>query len=199
MNEGHDLDKLDRIVNAALAVFSRRGFHRATMQDIAEEAGVGKGTTYLYFTSKDQLLEQIFDVAIEWYFGQMRESADLAMSGPERIRDLISRVLLGAHDQRAAASFLVEGSTGMSEEFKRKLGRFRARAHAAVRAVVATGIEAGDIRAVDADMLAHVIVGTVTSLVTSILWNWETLPGEGLPVDARVALLTDQAMQALAL
>jgi len=199
MTEGHDPEKSARIVQAALAVFARRGFHRATMQDIADEAGVGKGTTYLYFTGKEQLLEHILDTAVEWYFGQFRRSAALTATAPQRIHDLISEVLRKAHAQKDVAGFLVDGSTGMSEEFKRKLGRYRAQVHGEVRSTVVAGIQAGQIRPVDPDMLAHVVVGTMTSLVTALLWSWETLPGQELPVDARVALLTDQAMTALGL
>ena len=45
------------LVDAALSVFSRVGFAAAKMDDVAEEAGVSKGTVYLYFDSKEQLFE----------------------------------------------------------------------------------------------------------------------------------------------
>lgn len=45
------------LVDAALAVFSRVGFAAAKIDDVAEEAGVSKGTVYLYFDSKEKLFE----------------------------------------------------------------------------------------------------------------------------------------------
>lgn len=49
--------KRNALIDAALAVFSRVGFAAAKMDDVAEEAGVSKGTVYLYFDSKEQLFE----------------------------------------------------------------------------------------------------------------------------------------------
>ena len=48
-------DKRLRIIEAAVIVFSRKGFHRAKVEEIAEVAGVGKGTVYEYFKSKKEL------------------------------------------------------------------------------------------------------------------------------------------------
>lgn len=45
------------LIDAALAVFSRVGFAMAKIDDVAEEAGVSKGTVYLYFESKEDLFE----------------------------------------------------------------------------------------------------------------------------------------------
>jgi AcrR family transcriptional regulator len=45
----------DEIATAALQVFAKRGLHQTTLDDIAKEAGVSKGTIYLYFKSKEDL------------------------------------------------------------------------------------------------------------------------------------------------
>ena len=47
--------KRERILAAATAVFAERDFHRVQVSEVAERAGVGKGTVYLYFPSKDDL------------------------------------------------------------------------------------------------------------------------------------------------
>ena len=46
-----------RILDAALEEFSRKGFAAARMEDVAQRAGVGKGTVYLYFDDKEALFE----------------------------------------------------------------------------------------------------------------------------------------------
>ena len=48
-------ERTAQIVEAAIAVFSRLGFHKARMDDIAREAGVSKGTLYWYFESRTPL------------------------------------------------------------------------------------------------------------------------------------------------
>ena len=45
----------DQIITAAVACFARTGYHATTMGDVAEQAGVSKGTPYLYFESKQAL------------------------------------------------------------------------------------------------------------------------------------------------
>jgi AcrR family transcriptional regulator len=52
-----------RILNAALAVFQERGFERATMREIATEAGVATGAAYYYFDSKDALVMAFYERA----------------------------------------------------------------------------------------------------------------------------------------
>jgi len=48
-----------RIVDAAERCFARNGFHRTTMQDICKEAGISPGALYLYFNSKEALIEAL--------------------------------------------------------------------------------------------------------------------------------------------
>ena len=52
-------ERTEQIVEAAIAVFSRLGFHKARMDDIAREAGVSKGTLYWYFESKDAIIKAL--------------------------------------------------------------------------------------------------------------------------------------------
>jgi AcrR family transcriptional regulator len=52
--------KRDDILNAALRLFSRRGFYGTTMPELAREAGVGAGTIYRYFDSKETLVNVLY-------------------------------------------------------------------------------------------------------------------------------------------
>lgn len=55
-----NLDKREEIVQAALELIAEQGFHGAPMAMIADKAGVGAGTIYRYFESKDALIAEIF-------------------------------------------------------------------------------------------------------------------------------------------
>ncbi len=48
-----------KIVNVALYIFSELGFKKATMEDIAHAAGMGKSSVYYYFTSKEEIFEEV--------------------------------------------------------------------------------------------------------------------------------------------
>lgn len=67
-----DMDKRERIIDAAVEVFCQAGYDAASMADVAVKAGVGKGTLYLYFDSKQSLFEEAYRVCYE---ARMRECA----------------------------------------------------------------------------------------------------------------------------
>lgn len=58
-------DKRQRILAAATAVFAERDFHRVQVSDVATRAGVGKGTVYLYFPTKDDLHRVALQASLE--------------------------------------------------------------------------------------------------------------------------------------
>jgi TetR/AcrR family transcriptional regulator, fatty acid metabolism regulator protein len=62
-------DKRRAILDAAVRVFARQGFHTCRVSDIADEAGVAYGLVYHYFASKDEVLNTLFserwDVMLE--------------------------------------------------------------------------------------------------------------------------------------
>ncbi len=54
-------ERKNQILEAATAVFARLGFHKARMDDVAEESGLSKGTLYWYFKSKDEIILGLVD------------------------------------------------------------------------------------------------------------------------------------------
>ena len=58
--QGSAEEKRRQILDAAVRVFARRGFHTSRVGDIAEEAGVAHGLLYHYFASKDEVLQTVF-------------------------------------------------------------------------------------------------------------------------------------------
>src|SRR5262245_49087289 len=56
--------RIQSIRDAAIRVIARKGMAAATMQEIADEAGVAKGTIYLYFRDRDDLVEKTFENAM---------------------------------------------------------------------------------------------------------------------------------------
>jgi AcrR family transcriptional regulator len=58
--QANSVDKRRLILDAAIRVFAREGFHRCRVSDIANEAGVAYGLVYHYFRSKDEVLDTLF-------------------------------------------------------------------------------------------------------------------------------------------
>ena len=66
-------DKRERILQAAVKVFARNGFHATRVSEVAKAAGVADGTIYLYFDSKESLLVSLFEDRVEKLLTFMRE------------------------------------------------------------------------------------------------------------------------------
>ncbi|MFI6293081.1 TetR/AcrR family transcriptional regulator [Nonomuraea sp. NPDC050790] len=81
------------ILDAAVRVFARKGFAASRIDDVAEEAGIGKGSVYLYFDSRDSLLEAAFSQYTADADAVLREA--LEGTGPplERLSTLVRGIL----------------------------------------------------------------------------------------------------------
>src|SRR6266508_4796918 len=55
-----------RLIRAALELFTTRGYHDTTTAQIAKKAGVAEGTIYRHFPSKQQLLNELYRAALRW-------------------------------------------------------------------------------------------------------------------------------------
>ena len=64
-------ERKTQITEAATKVFSQKGFDKARMDDIAQEAQLSKGTLYLYFKSKDAIIKHLLDKLFEREFGSL--------------------------------------------------------------------------------------------------------------------------------
>ncbi len=79
----------ERILEAALEVFSQKGFHSATTEDIAERAGVGKGTLYRYFETKEKLFAELVQLRLE----ELETRAGSIMDGQDDVLTMISKYI----------------------------------------------------------------------------------------------------------
>ncbi len=77
------------ILNSAGAVFARLGFYRATISQIASQAGVADGTIYLYFKNKEDILYQFISYKTDTVFDSMRRAVQEADNAEGKLRNLI--------------------------------------------------------------------------------------------------------------
>jgi TetR/AcrR family fatty acid metabolism transcriptional regulator len=101
--------KYHQILEAAVKVFARQGFHQSTVAQIAKEAGVADGTIYLYFKNKDDILVQFFRFRAKQVFESFREEVDRAPNSLDKLRNLIHRHLAEfQRDRDGAVVYQVE-------------------------------------------------------------------------------------------
>ncbi len=102
-------EKYQIILNSAGAVFAEYGFHKATISQIAAQAGVADGTLYLYFKNKDDILYQYISYKTEVVFEKMRAAVEKGKNAEEKLRLLIRCHLEEfQNDKNMAVNFLSE-------------------------------------------------------------------------------------------
>jgi AcrR family transcriptional regulator len=79
----------ERILEAALEVFSQKGFHTATTDEIAERAGVGKGTLYRHFETKEKLFAELVRLRLD----ELEKKAGSIIQGHDDVLTMISKYI----------------------------------------------------------------------------------------------------------
>ena len=100
-------DKRARILDAAVKVFAERGFHSATVAEIARSAGVADGTIYLYFKGKDDLLLRLFDEKMTELLAEVKAAVAQERTAPEKLRRFIQLHLALVERNPDLASVLI--------------------------------------------------------------------------------------------
>jgi AcrR family transcriptional regulator len=144
------------IVDAARTIFARRGFAHGIMDEIAREAGVAKGTLYLYFRSKTEIYRAVLDHDMR----ALRESTLERLDAAKGLRDKIRAFAL-ARLERAEANkefFRIMDSEGGALSYSRSQYRDWLREPVLrLAAAISKAAEQGKIRRVDPEKTAWLI------------------------------------------
>jgi AcrR family transcriptional regulator len=185
--------RVQSIQEAAIRVISRKGMASATMQEIAEEAGVAKGTIYLYFRDREELVEKTFETAI----GELHKRIDAALDseGPfaQRLRAVITAKLAFFNENREFFRLyhtlrMPEGSATQQRRQKRNCQpQYRARVDR-LAAHLKLAMDAGEVRPLDPKRLALFLIETSTAIVLERL-SEDAPPPESDDVELIVSTL----------
>lgn len=141
-------ERRNQILEAAMSVFSRLGFHEARMDDIAHEAGLSKGALYLYYKSKDAIIGAILRFMFageQRQFGRLR---DMQGSAAERILALNNLAVSDIERMPLALPIMVEfyATAARDHSVRTFLQDFYREFAAVVAAIVQDGINSGEFR-----------------------------------------------------
>lgn len=154
----------DEVLDAAIAVFAQKGYARTKMDDIAKAAGISKGTVYLYFPSKDALVEGIVRRAVTPIAeGALPQLA--AFQGDPRLPiTMLIKVLVGllGDPERLAVPRLIlrEGMNipAIAEIYRRDVLDL---AIPTLTGLVERGIASGHLRPLDPELTVRSIIGPI--------------------------------------
>jgi TetR/AcrR family transcriptional regulator, cholesterol catabolism regulator len=152
-------DVRDEIVKQAAALFDERGYHQASMEDIAEAVGLRKPTLYHYFKSKSEILfwihEEFIDLLIDRHERRLRSPL-----GPEQmVLEIMADILELMDTHRGHVRVFFEHHRELPPEQHAAIARKRLVYRQAVTEVIQRGIDEGVFRPVDAKFATLALFG----------------------------------------
>jgi AcrR family transcriptional regulator len=168
------IDKRRTILDAAVRVFARQGFHTCRVSDIADEAGVAYGLVYHYFASKEQILDTLFlerwDVML-----QAIAEADASKPAPRDKLYAIASFIIDSyrHDPELMKVIIVEVTRAANTFARTHLDKIR-EAYTQIAGIVARAQEQGAFRSeITPDFAALAFYGCIEQVLTGWIFDFE--------------------------
>jgi TetR/AcrR family fatty acid metabolism transcriptional regulator len=169
------VDKRRLILDAAVRVFARQGFHTCRVSDIADEAGVAYGLVYHYFDSKDQILDTLFLERWDILLRAIQEVDGEDIPAREKLYAITSFIVDSyRHDPDLMKVIIVEVTRAANTFGRTHLAHIR-EAYVGIAAIVERAQRAGVFRAdITPDFAALAFYGAVEQVLTG--WIFALLP-----------------------
>jgi AcrR family transcriptional regulator len=157
----------EKLLNAAIDLMSKKGYHRTTVADIVKAAGVAQGTFYLYFDSKKSLFKKLMDrfyellegaiVAVDLNSNSLETVGDLAI----QIRAAIRNVLLVYQDNAVLARIFLREAIGLEPDFAELWESIIERLATIGTIIMEQAIERDLLPPQNSQIVAHSVVGMI--------------------------------------
>jgi TetR/AcrR family transcriptional regulator, fatty acid metabolism regulator protein len=190
MAKAPPIDKRRQILDAAVRVFARQGFHSTRVADIADEAGVAYGLVYHYFKSKDEVLNELFSERWSLLLAAIEETEANAVSPRERL-DTVAAFIVDSyrHDPELMKVIIVEVTRAANSFGRTHLDEIR-NAYEAIARIVEEGQAQGVFREdVDPVFASMYFYGAIEQLLSG--WIFDLIPASTGDFERAKALVVE--------
>ena len=166
------VDKRRVILDAAVRVFARQGFHTCRVSDIADEAGVAYGLVYHYFQSKDQVLDTLFLERWDVLLDHIRETDAQAIPARDKLAAIASFIVDSyRHEPDLMKVIVVEVTRAANTFGAAHLGRIT-EAYALIRGIVEQAQRTGEFRPeIAAEFATMAFYGAIEQVLTGWIFG----------------------------
>lgn len=170
-----------QLIDAAINAFGEKGYHETQVADIIKEAGVARGTFYLYFKGK----REIFDGIMQELFARVRAEVrsipkEAVGEIPDQVRGNIERVIKRLLDEPMLARILVNAPAGLDPEQDERLREFYGQLLDLIQRGLRQGQEMGFVRDGDYKVLAISLLGSIKEVLYQTLLGTEELESSAI-------------------
>jgi AcrR family transcriptional regulator len=166
------VDKRRVILDAAVRVFARQGFHTCRVSDIADEAGVAYGLVYHYFQSKDQVLDTLFLERWDVLLDAIRETDGLDIPATEKLGAIAGFIIESyRHDPDLMKVIIIEVTRAANSFGGAHIGKI-SEAYELIAGVVRKAQAAGEFRSeIPAEFAVMAFYGALEQVLTGWIFG----------------------------
>lgn len=157
----------ETILEAAALIFSQKGYHATSMQDIADAVSLQKASLYHHVTSKQELLLALLDKALDLLIARLSEVSAASLPSDQKLRLAMVSYLSTLLEHRSLASVLLLEYRSLEPQSKTSHLPHRNRFEDIWRGLIEDGVKAGVFCDVDSGLTARALLGLMN---WTIIW-----------------------------
>lgn len=166
----------ERILDAALDIFSQKGYHDTRLDEIVDASETSKGAIYFHFPNKERLFLALVDQFADLLERRVEEAIAGAPPGMGRVRVALETTLDTFSKYRRPAKILLVQAVGLGATFESKRLEINDRFAGLIRSYLDEAVEMGEISPGDMDVVAYAWMGAIYNLVIRWVYTGEPTP-----------------------
>jgi AcrR family transcriptional regulator len=187
-------DRQRRILDAALDVFSRRGFRAASVDEIAAEAQTSKGGVYFHFPGKQRIFRALLDYSARRLLERVEEAIERESEPVARADAALLTVLRTFGEHRSLARLFMVEALGAGSEFQRRLLEVHEAYISLIQRHLDVAVQQGVIEPIDTRVASRAWFGALNEVVLHWLLTDEPSDLEAAYVGLRPFLMRSVGM-----
>ncbi|MBW4435932.1 MAG: TetR/AcrR family transcriptional regulator [Pleurocapsa minor GSE-CHR-MK-17-07R] len=165
-----------RILDAALNVFSNKGFHDASVDEIVEQSSTSKGSVYFHFPSKQTLFLALVDKFADLLERRVKEAIEGESEGISRVDIALTTTLQTFNQYRPLAKVMLVQAMGLGAIFEQKMMEVHTRFSNLIKIYLDEAIATGDIEPIDTGVVSRAWMGAINENVIHWVYSGEPTP-----------------------
>ena len=166
----------ERILDAALNIFSSKGYHDTRLDEIVDESHTSKGSIYFYFPNKERLFLALVDQFANLLERRIIESISQETSAMVKVQAALEACLATFGKYRRQAKMLLVQASGLGNAFEQKRLEINERFALLIDGYLREAVAAGEIAPIDTEIVAHAWMGAIYSLTIHWVYTGEPEP-----------------------